>query len=234
MSDLALAAGAAFWFGILTSISPCLMATNVTAISFIARRVDRPRYVLLSGACYTIGQSIAFVLLAMLLVTSLLSIPLVAHWLQKYMFRLLGPILIVCAMFLFQMFDFQIPSGKLKDWVQRRAGKNSATLGGFWAAALLGVIFAMSFCPTTAALFFGSLIPLATTHASPVFLPLVYALGVALPVIAFSVVIALAANRIGAIFDQVRKFESVGRNATGAVFLLVGLYFTIAYTLELF
>src|SRR5690606_9447939 len=100
MTDTALAAGAAFWLGFLTSISPCLLATNVAAISFLARRVDSPRHVLLSSIFYTVGQAAAFILLAAVLVSSLLSVPLVSHWLQKYMFRLLGPILIVVGLFL--------------------------------------------------------------------------------------------------------------------------------------
>lgn len=220
---------AAFWFGVLTSISPCLMATNVTAISFIARRADKPRYVLISGAFYILGQSIAFVLLAMLLINTLLTIPVVSHWLQKYMFRLLGPILIICAMLLLQLLNPQFGNGKLKEWVQGKTGN-----GGYWAAALLGIVFAMSFCPTTAALFFGSLLPLAIANQSSLYLPLIYSIGVALPVLAFSLVIALAANRVGTLFAKVGHAEKYARNATGTIFLIIGIWFTLAYTLELF
>jgi len=220
---------AAFWFGILTSVSPCLMATNVTAISFIARRVDKPHNVLISGGFYILGQSVAFVLLAMLLVSSLLTVPVVSHWLQKYMFRLLGPILIICAMLLLELITPQLGSGKLKEWVQGKTGN-----GGYWTAALLGIVFAMSFCPTTAALFFGSLLPLAITNESSVYLPLIYSIGVALPVLAFSLVIALAANRVSVLYAKVGHAEQYARRITGAIFLIVGIWFTLAYTLELF
>ena len=226
MTDVTLAEGMAFWLGILTSVSPCLMATNVTAISFLARRVDRPRLVVLSSFCYIVGQAAAFVTLAMTLVTSLLSMTVVSHWLQKYMFRLLGPILILCAVFLLQLVDVQFGSGRLKAWAQRRAGS-----GGFWVAALLGIVFAMSFCPTTAALFFGSLIPLAIAHQSSVLLPLLYALGVAAPVIVFSLLIALMAHKVGYVFARVSRLEHWARMITGTIFLLVGLYFTVAFTL---
>ena len=229
MSETVPATIAAFWFGVLTSISPCLMATNVTAISFIARRVDKPRYVLISGGFYILGQSLAFVLLAMILVSSLLTVPVVSHWLQKYMFRLLGPILIICAMLLLELISVKLGSGKLKEWVQGKTGN-----GGYWAAALLGIVFAMSFCPTTAALFFGSLLPLAVTHESSVYLPLIYSMGVALPVLLFSLVIALAANRVGTLFAQIAHLERWARRTTGTVFLIVGIWFTLAYTLELF
>lgn len=229
MMEMAWAAGAAFWLGFLTSISPCLLATNVAAISFLARRVDSPRFVLVSALFYTAGQSLAFVLLAALLVTSLRMVPVVSHWLQKYMFRLLGPILILCAMFLLELLSVQFGSGRLKSWVQSRAGR-----GGLWAAAALGIVFAMSFCPTTAALFFGSLIPLAFTHHSRVLLPLVYAAGVALPVLALSVLIALAAHKVAVIHNRVGRVSRVARYGTGAIFLVVGIYFTLAFTLGLF
>ena len=228
MTDTVIAAGAAFWFGVLTSISPCLLATNVTAISFLARRVDSPRFVLISCACYIAGQAAAFVLLAMTLVTSLLTVPFVSYLLQKYMFRLLGPILIVCALFLLEWISVQFGSGRMKAWVQSRANT-----GGFWVAALLGIVFAMSFCPTTAALFFGSLLPLAIARGSSVFLPLMYAIGVALPVMAFSMVIAISANRLTAVFARVGHAERYARNVTGMTFLVVGIYFTIAFTLGL-
>lgn len=227
MNESILAAGGAFWLGILTSISPCLLATNVTAISFLARKVDKPRYVLVSSGFYMVGQAAAFVLLAMLIVGSLVSVPVVSHWLQKYMFRLLGPILVLVAMFLFELLEVRLGTGRLKQWVQQRGGR-----GGFWAAALLGVVFAMSFCPTTAALFFGSLIPLAITHGSSVFLPFMYALGVALPVLIISVLMAAAAHEIGRVFQRVTQMEWWARRITGVIFLAVGVYFTLSFTID--
>lgn len=223
------ALGAAWWLGLLTSISPCLMATNIAAISFLARRVDRPRWVLLSSACYIAGQAVAFVLLATLVVHSLLSVPLLSHLLQKYMFRLLGPLLVLCAMFILEWLTVQLGDGRLKGWVQARTRN-----GGFWAAAALGIVFAMSFCPTTAALFFGGLIPLSLTSGASVLLALAYAVGVALPVVAFSLIIALFTHRVGRVFDQVGSMERVARRGTGVLFLIIGLYFTLRYTLQLF
>ena len=227
MSELALAAGGAFWLGVLTALSPCLMATNVAAITFIARQVGEPKYALMSGLFYTAGQALAYVLLGMLLVKSLLSVPLVSQWLQQYMIALLGPILIVTSMFLLELLDVQFGSGKMKQWIQKRTNTY-----GLWAAALLGIVFAMSFCPTTAALFFGSLIPLAVTHESTILLPLFYAGGVALPVLAFGVLIAFAANKVGRVFERVGRIERGARYATGGIFLATGVYFTLAYTID--
>lgn len=226
--DILLAAGPAFVLGVLTSISPCLLATNVTAIGFIARRIDHPRYILLSGACYALGQALGFVALAALVVGSLVSVPAVSHWLQKYMFRILGPILIVVGMFLVELLRANLGSGRLKGWAQRFGGG-----GGLWATALLGLLFAMSFCPTTAALFFGGLVPLAIAHESKFFLPLMYSIGVSVPVVVIVLVLGFAAHWIGRIMRRVSDVEWWLRRVAGAVFILVGLYFTLAYSLGL-
>ena len=229
MSEFILAGGAAFSFGIFTSISPCLLATNVTAISFLARRVDSVKFVLISCLCYIVGQAAAFVLLAMSLVTSLLTVTVVSHLLQKYMFRLLGPILLIGALFLLELVSVQLGSGRMKAWAQKYANA-----GGFWVAALLGIVFAMSFCPTTAWWFFGSLLPLSLQHESRFLLPFLYSLGVALPVMLFSLIVAFAANRLGTIYAQVGKAGDRARYVTGGIFLIVGLIFTVRYTFRLF
>lgn len=226
MSEFILAAGWAFGLGFLTSISPCLLATNVTAVSFIARRIENPRYMMLSGGCYMVGQALGFVLLAAAVVGSLVSIPVVSHWLQKYMFRFLGPILIVVGVILLEWIVLSLGRGRLKGWAQRYA-----TAGGLWATGLLGLLFAMSFCPTTAALFFGGLIPLAITHESSVLLPFAYSVGVAVPVVGIVLLVAFAANVIGRVVRHVSNTEWWMRRATGVIFLGVGLYFTVVYTL---
>jgi len=228
MSDYTLAMAIAFWLGILTAISPCLMATNVTAITFIARKIDNTRYALISGLFYIFGQALAYIIMSALLVSSLLSVPSVSLWLQTYMLRLLGPLLIITALFLLQLLSFHIGKGVLKEKAQKRAEQ-----GGLWVSSLLGIVFAMSFCPTTAALFFGSLIPLAVTHESSIFLPLMYALGVAVPVLIFALIIMLATHRVSKAFKSIQSIEKYARNITGGVFLLIGIYFTLAYTLDI-
>lgn len=227
MNDFALATGAAFWLGFLTAISPCLMATNIAAITFIARKINDPKYALLSGTFYITGQAIAYIILGAVLVSSLLSVPRVSIWLQDSFLRLLGPILILTAMFLFELLSFQIRGSKLKDEVQKKAID-----GGLWMSAILGIVFAMSFCPTTAALFFGSLIPLAVTHESNFFLPFIYATGVAIPVFVFALLIVLATNRVGQVFKNVQRVERWARFGTGSIFMLIGIYFTLVYTLD--
>jgi cytochrome c biogenesis protein CcdA len=228
VSEWLIASASALWLGILTSISPCPLATNIAAISFIGRKVDKSGYVLCTGMLYTLGRTITYIVLGAILVSSLLSMPAVSHWLQKYMHKLLGPILILVAMMLLDMLQFSTKGSSLGQWAQKRAEKF-----GLAGALLLGILFALSFCPVSAALFFGSLIPLSIKHSSGIALPLIYGLGTALPVFAFGVLIAVGAGSLAKVFQKVSSFELWARRITGAVFLLVGIYFTFAYTLGL-
>jgi hypothetical protein len=226
MNDFLIALISALWLGILTSISPCPLTTNIAAISFIGRKVDKPAYVLCTGALYTIGRSITYVVLGALLITSLLSMPAVSFWLQKYMNKLLGPVLIIVSMMLLDMLQFSTKGSNLGQWCQKRAYRF-----GLAGALLLGIIFALSFCPVSAALFFGSLIPLSIKHSSNVALPLVYGVGTALPVFAFGLLIAISAGSLAKAFQKVTQLEIWARRITGVIFLIIGIYFTFVYTL---
>lgn len=228
MNGLILAAGAALWFGILTSISPCPLATNIAAISFISRKVGRPAYVLSTGLLYTLGRALTYVVLAIVMVKGLSSMPVVSHWLQKYMNRLLGPILILVAMVLLDLLRFSSTGGNLAQWCHNRAAGF-----GLAGALLLGILFALSFCPISAALFFATLIPLSIKHSSSVFLPTVYGVGSAIPVLVFALLLATGADLMARAFQKVAQFEIWARRITGIVFLAVGIYFTFAYTLGL-
>ena len=228
MNEWTIAIGTALWLGILTSISPCPLATNIAAISFIGRRVNRPGYVFATGLLYTAGRALTYILLAVLLVHSLLSIPVVAHWLQKYMYRLLGPVLILTGMVLLDLLTIRTKGSNLGQWGQRNAEKFG--LGG---ALLLGGLFAVSFCPVSATLFFGSLLPLAIKQNSSFLLPLLYGIGTALPVFGFGLLIALGAGRVARVFEKVTVFELWARRITGILFITIGIWFTLAYTIGL-
>lgn len=228
MSELLFAAASALWFGILTSISPCPLATNIAAVSFIGKSVEHPRLVLLSGLLYTIGRMLIYTLMGTLLVSSILAAPSVSHFLQVYLNKILGPLLILVGMVLVDLLSFNIGSFGLGGKVQGHAERM-----GMWGAFPLGMVFALSFCPISAALFFGSLIPLAAKHHSPFALPLVYSVGTALPVIAFALLIAFGAHAVAKVFHRVTKIERWARFVTGVVFILVGIYFSLVYIFEL-
>jgi len=224
MTTLVLAIASAFWLGVLTSISPCPLATNIAAISFVGRRLQSPRLVLAGGLLYTLGRALAYGILGALLVTSLLSAPVLAQVLQKYLNQILGPLLIVIGMFLTELLTFGGRGGGMFAGLQERVARH-----GIFGALALGFLFPLSFCPISAALFFGSLIPLAVANESGVLLPVVYGVGTGLPVLGVALVVALGAKSIGTAFQKLSAFERWARPVTGAVFILVGIYLTLVY-----
>jgi cytochrome c biogenesis protein CcdA len=223
MNEFALAIASAFWFGVLTSISPCPLATNIAAISFVGRRVDSPYRVFTAGLLYTLGRSLAYLALGSLLISSLLSAPLLAHALQKYMNRALGPILILVGLLLLGVISFNLPGIGIGDRLRKKVESM-----GVWGAGLLGILFALTFCPTSAALFFGSLLPLALHQQSGIMLPGVYGIATGLPVLLFAVLIALGANKVAQAFNRIQAFERWARRITGALFVLIGIYYCLA------
>ena len=214
----------ALWLGVLTSISPCPLATNIAAISYIGRRVERPALVLTTGLLYTLGRTLVYVALAVLIVASLLAIPKVSAFLRHYMDLVLGPLLIIVGMFLLELISFSKGGGGISQGMQAKVDR-----AGIWGGLLLGMLFALSFCPTSAALFFGSLISLATDHNSRVVLPLLYGVGTAVPVVVFAVIIALGAQYLSKAFNVLSKIELWARRITGGVFLLVGIFYCLRY-----
>jgi cytochrome c biogenesis protein CcdA len=224
MESTALAAVGALWLGVLTSISPCPLATNIVAISFIGKRVGQTRQVLLSGLLYTAGRVFAYLALAVVLIAGVLSIPQVSNFLQKYMNKLLGPILILAGMFLLELITVNLRGVSVSEKMKERAER-----GGMLSACLMGFVFALSFCPISAALFFGSLIPLSIKHGSKVLFPSLYGLGTAVPVVAFAMLVALGAQSLGKAFNKLTQVELWARRATGVVFICVGVYLSLRY-----
>ena len=224
MESLWLAIASSFWLGILTSISPCPMATNIAAVTFIGKQVGSPVKVFLNGLVYTAGRMISYIGLGIILVGSLLAIPEVALFLQKYMNIALGPALVLVGMLLFGLFRIRIPNLGLSQTLQQKAVKS-----GIFGAGFLGIVFALSFCPISAALYFGSLIPLAVETNSAVLMPGIYGVGTALPVVIFSIIIAFGARFVGAAFDRLTQLEFWARRITGIIFFIVGTYYILVY-----
>lgn len=218
------ALGSAIWLGMLTSVSPCPLATNIAAVTYIGKRVDRPLTVVLSGLVYTLGRTVGYVGLAALIVSSALAVPALARFLQKYMNLILGPVLILVGLFLLGVVRPQLPVFGVSERVAGRLERL-----GVWGAGLLGLLFALSFCPVSAALYFGSLIPIAVEHSSVIVMPTMYGIGSALPVIGFSVLIAFSARSVGVAFHRLTVFALWAGKITGVVFILIGIYYCLVY-----
>ena len=224
MDTLLVGGLSALWLGIMTSISPCPLATNIAAISYIGRRVGNTRSVLLSGMMYSFGRMFTYLIIAIVVLSSILAIPEVSNTLQKYMNKLLGPLLIIVGMFLLELLSISIPGIRAGEKMQNRLKGNGVIGAGF-----LGMVFALSFCPTSAALFFGSPIPLSLKHESNILLPSIYGIGTALPVFIFSFLIAFSAQLVGKVFNKLTQIEFWVRRITGGVFIIIGIYFCLVY-----
>ncbi|GGQ17706.1 aromatic aminobenezylarsenical efflux permease ArsG family transporter [Shewanella litoralis] len=211
----------AFWFGILTSISPCPLATNVAAISYISKGVQSPSKVIFTGLAYTLGRMLSYLALGVILVGSLLSAVSLSVVLQKYMNLLLGPILILVGMFLLELLTLRLPGkGDLIETLKAKINPQ-----GYVGALLLGVLFALSFCPTSAALFFGSLLPLALESQSSIALPAIYGIATGLPVLLFAILLGISANKVASTYNHLMTFEHWARKITGGVFIAIGVYY---------
>jgi len=228
MSSFWLVAGSALWLGILTSISPCPLATNIAAVAYVGRQVGRTRAVLASGILYTAGRALTYTALGAAAVWGLMSMVGVSSFLQGAFHRALGPVLILVGLMLLGLVRVELGGRGLSDGLRRRIDRL-----GIWGALALGVLFALSFCPVSAGLFFGSLVPLAAEHHSPVLLPLFFGIGTALPVAGFAVALALGAEGVGAAMGRVQVFERWARWITAVVFLGVGVFETLRSTFML-
>lgn len=214
---------------VVTALGPCPLATNIAAISFVGRRLGSPRHVLLGGLLYTLGRSLAYAMLGALLAGSLLAAPALSQALQKYLNQALGPLLVLVGMFLLDLLSAGTSGSAWMARLQERVGRH-----GLWGAGVLGILFALSFCPISAALFFGSLVPLAVANESGVLLPAIYGVGTGLPVLVLAVVVALGARSLGTVFRKVSVFEKWARRVTGVVFIAVGIYLTLVYVFGVF
>lgn len=226
--DILTGFGTALWLGILTSISPCPLATNIAAVSFLSKKITHPGMVAISGIAYTLGRMAAYAALGWIIIHSLLSVPQVAQFLEKYMGKALGPLLILTGLFLLELLAIRLPGISLSEKHQKRLVEFGAP-----GAFLLGLIFALALCPVSAALFFGSLIPLALQSKTGTVLPFMYGLGTGLPVILFALAIALGATSLSHWFRRITTLEYYTRRITGAVFILVGIYYSAVYIFHL-
>ena len=220
MSQILVGFGAALWLGILTSISPCPLATNVAAVSYLSKKILHIKAVLWSAVAYSLGRMVAYAVLGAIIISSLLSVPVIAQFLQRYLNKALGPILVIVGLFLLDLVKINVSGFSISSEKQE-----SLAQAGIKGAFALGFLFALAFCPISAALFFGSLIPLSLQHKFGITLPFIYGLGTGLPVLFFAVCIAYSAQSFSRWFHRLSRLEHYTKKVTGVIFILIGLYY---------
>ncbi len=218
----------AIWLGILTSVSPCPLATNIAAVSFISRRITQKNTVFLSGILYTLGRSLTYIVLGVLIVKTLVDVPVLSDFLQRYINKILGIVLILIGMVLLDLLRVPLSLPSVSENVVKKLAEK-----GTFGSLPLGVLFALAFCPVSAALFFGGLIPIAVKAQSGIGLPLIYGIGTGLPVLFFALLIAAGTGYINNLYHRITKVEFYTKKATGIIFILVGIYYAMAYIFEI-
>lgn len=211
----------AFFLGLMTAISPCPMATNITAIGYIGKDMKSSKRVFVNGLLYTLGRSISYTTIGLLFFFSASRFEF-AGFIQEWGEKVIGPILIVIGLFMLGVIKLNIPGlDGLNKNMEERAQK------GFWGVLLLGIVFALAFCPYSGVLYFGMLIPMTVSSVSGLYLPIVFALGTGIPVIVFAWLIAFSVSSIGNTYNKIRSFEKWFRRIVAILFIGVGLYYTI-------
>jgi sulfite exporter TauE/SafE len=212
----------AFVLGLMTAISPCPLATNITAIGFISKDIHNRRKVFYNGLIYTLGRAITYTVIGLILFFSMGELN-VSGILQQWGEKFLGPLLIIIGLFMLGVFNFiKLPgAGSLTARMEKRSNK------GFWGVLLLGIVFALAFCPYSGVLYFGMLIPMTISSASGLYLPLVFALATGIPVILFAWLIAFSLSSIGNVYNKIKAFEFWFRRVIAVVFITVGIYYVV-------
>jgi cytochrome c-type biogenesis protein len=217
----------AFLLGLMTAISPCPLATNITAIAYISKDIEDKRRVFLSGLIYTAGRAISYTALGIILFLGASTFN-VAKLVQGWGEKILGPLLVIIGIFMLNIIRINLPGlGKLGDNMQNSKKK------GFWRVLLLGIIFALAFCPYSGVLYFGVLIPMTISSTSGLFLPLVFAIATGLPVILLAWMLAYTISEVGSFYKKLRTFEKWFRRVVAVIFILVGFYYIQIFFINL-
>lgn len=210
----------AFLLGILTSISPCPLATNITAIAYISKELKTVKNTLLNGLFYTLGRGISYTLLATLIYFGISTFSISSIF-EGWGDKVLGPILIIIGLIMFGVIkvNINVQNRKIENLKKYLSQK------GYIGSMLLGILFALAFCPYSGVLFFGVLIPLVLNSSESLLLPPLFALGTGLPVIIFSFFIAFGMQKIGQAFHIVQRIEKAMRYLVASIFMIAGLYY---------
>lgn len=214
----------AFILGLMTAISPCPLATNITATAYISKHISNPRKVLLSGILYSLGRAVSYTVIGVVLFLGASKFHL-ARFLNQNGEKVLGPLLIILGLIMLNVIRLNFfGKGNFEERFSEKL-RDKGLLGAF----LLGVLFALAFCPYSGALYFGLLIPMTIASAKGLYLPVVFAIGTGLPVVVFTYLLAFAAGRVGAFYKKITRVEKVMRVIAGWVFVLSGLYYIAIY-----
>jgi cytochrome c-type biogenesis protein len=209
----------AFLLGLMTAISPCPLATNITALAYISKDVERRRTVFINGLLYTLGRALSYTILGLIIYLGASKFH-VSRAVQSNGEKWIGPLLIIIGILMLGIIKFPGSSGNI---VQRFADK--VKLGNGWGALLLGMLFALAFCPYSGVLYFGMLMPMVLAQPSGLLLLPDFAIATGLPVILLAYLLAFSIGGIGKFYNRLKTFEVWFRRIVAVLFILTGFYF---------
>lgn len=214
----------ALLLGLITALSPCPLATNIAAIGYIGKNLENRKRAFVSGLLYTLGRTIAYTLLGLILITILksgASVFGIQKFIATYGEMVLGPVLLLVGLFMLFGNKLNLPSFGFNG-----KGELLANQGG-WGALCLGVLFAMAFCPTSGVFYFGMLIPMSATATMGYLLPVLFAIATSLPVLVVAWILAFSTNRIGIVYGKMQTIQKWLNIIVGILFLGIGIYYCI-------
>ncbi len=218
----------AFILGLLTAVSPCPLATNITAIGFIGKDIENHHRIFINGLLYTLGRILTYTVLGFILIPILregASMFSVQKAVSKYGEILIAPLLIVIGIYMLDLIKLNIPKISVNgEYVKKRTK-------GSWGALFLGILFSLAFCPSSGIFFFGMLIPLSAAEAGGYLLPVVYAIATGLPVILVAWVLAYSVAGLGKFYNRIQVFEKWFRKIVAILFIAVGIYYAVMFYL---
>ncbi|WP_308764278.1 aromatic aminobenezylarsenical efflux permease ArsG family transporter [uncultured Bacteroides sp.] len=214
----------AFILGLLTAVSPCPLATNITAIGFISKDIQSRNRIFWSGILYTLGRVISYTILGFILIPILregASMFAIQKAISKYGDVFIAPALILIGLFMLLGNRLNLPKFGFS------AGDKTQTLKGIWGSLLLGALFALAFCPTSGVFYFGMLMPMAAAETGGYLLPIVFALATGLPVIVVAWILAYSIAGLGKFYNRIQVFQKWFNRVVAVLFIVVGIYYAI-------
>ena len=213
----------AFLLGLLTALSPCPLATNIAAIGFIGKDMEDRKRVFRNGLLYTLGRILSYTLLGVVLILVLRegsSMFGIQKGIGTWGEWLLGPLLLVIGLFMLFGDRLNLPQFGFNGNAEGLARK------GGCGALLIGILFALAFCPTSGMFYFGMLIPLSATTPAGYLLPVVFAVATALPVLAVAWILAFSVQQMGRFYGRMRTVQRWMNLLVGVLFVVIGIYYS--------
>ncbi|MCF2593444.1 sulfite exporter TauE/SafE family protein [Bacteroides caecigallinarum] len=212
----------AFLLGLLTAISPCPLATNIAAVGFIGRNIENRKRVFINGLLYTLGRVLSYTLLGVVLImilregSSMFGIQkTIGTWGEL----LIGPMLLIIGLFMLWGDRLNLPKFGFNGNAEGLARK-----GGV-GALLIGVLFALAFCPTSGVFYFGMLIPMSATATAGYLLPAVFAVATAIPVLVVAWILAFSVQQMSSFYGRIKTVQKWLNIIVGILFIVIGIYY---------